>query len=207
MFLLRFLGPEHERARPSAQCDTERWVCRPFLSHCELQFEFQASAFLSDRAEVDIISYLSGWAKAWATAEWSHRSAICNSLPLFVDTFKTVFQSVTPGREAAKSLVALKQGRRSVLDYAIEFRTLAANSSWNQPALVDAFYNGLMETIKDHLTSLDLPSELDALVSLVSRIDKRLMERRCFSLTPAPMLQGPVLRFASGVTATRPLPC
>ncbi len=145
--------------------------CRPFLSLCELQFEFPASTFPSDRAKVAyIISYLSGWAKAWATAEWSRRSAICNSLPLFVETFKTVFQSATPGREAAKALVALKQGRRSVLDYAIEFRTLAADSGWN------AFYNGLTKTIKDYLTPLDLPSELDALVALASWIDKRLTE-------------------------------
>ncbi len=64
-----------------------------------------------------------------------------------------------------------------MLDYAIEFCTLAADSGWNQPALTDAFYNGLSETVKDHLTSLDLPSELDALVSLASRIDKWLMER------------------------------
>ncbi len=83
--------------------------CRPFLSQCELHFEFQASAFLSDRAKIAyIISYLSGRAKAWATAEWSRRSAICNSLPLFLETFKTVFQSATPGREAAKALAALK---------------------------------------------------------------------------------------------------
>ncbi len=147
--------------------------CRPFLSLCELQFEFPASAFPSDRAKVAyIISYLSGQAKAWATAEWSCRSAICNSLPLLVETFKTVFQSATPGHEAAKALVALKQGRRSVLDYAIEFRTLAADSGWNQPALVDAFYNGLTEMIKDHLTPLDLPSELDALVALTCQIGK-----------------------------------
>ncbi len=82
-----------------------------------------------------------------------------------------------PGREAAKALHALKQGKRSVLDYAIEFRTLAADSGWNQPAL-GSFYNGLLETLKDHLAPLDLPAELDALVSLASRIDKHLVERQ-----------------------------
>lgn len=123
-----------------------------------------------------VISYLSGRAKAWATAEWTRRSAICNSLPLFIDTFQQIFQSATPGREAAKALVALRQGKRSVLEYAIEFRTLAAEIGWNQPALVDAFHYGLMDSLKDHLTLLDLPFELDALVSLALRIDKRLTE-------------------------------
>ena len=58
------------------------------------------------------------------------------------------------------------------MDYAIEFRTLTADNGWNQPALV----NGLSEHLKD-LTPLDLPSELDALVSLASKIDKRLLGR------------------------------
>ncbi len=56
-----------------------------------------------------------------------------------------------PGREAAKALHALKQGKRSVMDYAIEFCMLAADSGWNQPSLVDAFYSGLSEILKDHL--------------------------------------------------------
>ncbi len=70
----------------------------------------------------------------------------------------------------------MRQGKRSVMFYAIEFRTLVADSGWNQLALVYAFFNGLSERVKDLLTPLDLPSELNALVSLVSRIDKRLME-------------------------------
>lgn len=64
------------------------------------------------------------------------------------------------------------------MDYAIEFHTLAAESGWNQPALVDAFYNGLTDSLKDHLTPLDLPTELDALVLLTSRVDKRLIEQQ-----------------------------
>lgn len=59
---------------------------------------------------------------------------ICNTLPLFVKTFTQIFQVVPPGREVAKASVSLCQGRISVLDYAIEFRTLVANSWRNQPA-------------------------------------------------------------------------
>lgn len=98
--------------------------CRPFLSQCELQFEFQASAFPSDWAKVaDIISLLTSQAKAWATAEWTRHSTVCDSLPLFTKAFEMAFQFATPGRDAAKALVALKKGRRSVLDYALKFRT------------------------------------------------------------------------------------
>ncbi|KAK7913158.1 hypothetical protein WMY93_013369 [Mugilogobius chulae] len=171
-------GSSHVRLSSPERFSGESGDCRPFLSQCELHFEFQPASFPSDRAKVAyIISYLSGRARAWATAEWDRRSTVCNSLPRFLKTFNQIFQTVTPGREAAKALVTLRQGRRSVLDYALEFRTLSADSGWNQLALVDAFFNGLSETIKDHLTPLDLPTELDALIALASKIDKRLNER------------------------------
>lgn len=101
-----------------------------------------------------------------------YRSARCNSLPLFLVTFKQNFQSTTPGREAAKVLITLKQGKRSVIDYAIEFRTIAADSGWNQPALVDASLNGLSETLMAHLAPLGLLVELEALITSASKIDE-----------------------------------
>uniref|UniRef100_A0A3Q3WEJ8 DUF4939 domain-containing protein n=1 Tax=Mola mola TaxID=94237 RepID=A0A3Q3WEJ8_MOLML len=68
--------------------------CRPFISQGELHFEFNAASFSSDRAKiVFIISQLTGRARSWATAEWSRRSAMCNSLPEFVKTFTQIFQS------------------------------------------------------------------------------------------------------------------
>lgn len=53
--------------------------------------------------------------------------------------------------------MSLCQGRWSILDYAIELRTLAANSGSNNAALIDTFLSGLSPTIKDQLISLDLP--------------------------------------------------
>ncbi|CAL9698545.1 unnamed protein product [Knipowitschia caucasica] len=171
-------GSSHMRLSNPERFSGETGDCWPFLSQCELHFEFQQACFPSDRAKIAyIISYLTGRARAWATAEWDGRSTICNSLPLFIRTFNHIFQTITPGREAAKALVTLRQGRRSVLDYALEFCTISADSGWNQLALVDAFLNGLSETIKDYLTSLDLPTELEALIALTSKIDKRLSER------------------------------
>ncbi|KAE8287207.1 hypothetical protein D5F01_LYC15176 [Larimichthys crocea] len=84
----------------------------------------------------------------------------------------------------------MRQGRRSVMDYAIAFGTLAADSGWNQPALVDAFFNGHSERVKDSLTPLDLPSELDVLVSLASKIDKRLLEHDRTRNFPSSQLPG-----------------
>uniref|UniRef100_A0A3Q4ACU0 Retrotransposon gag domain-containing protein n=1 Tax=Mola mola TaxID=94237 RepID=A0A3Q4ACU0_MOLML len=153
--------------------------CRPFISQCELHFEFNAAAFSSDRAKiVFIISHLTGLARSCATAELSRRSAVCDSLPEFIKIFTQIFQSTSLGRETAKALVSLRQGKKSVSDYAVEFRTIAADSGWNQPALIDAFLNGLSETLKDHMASINLPADLEAVINFASKIDKRLHEHQ-----------------------------
>ncbi len=116
---------------------------RAFLNQCELHFELQAAAFPSNHEKIAfIISHLTGRAEGCATAEWSRKSEICSSLTTFTQTFVQVFQHTTPGREAARALVKLRQGRRRVTDYATEFRTLAAESDWNPAALFDAFWKG-----------------------------------------------------------------
>ena len=169
--------PHLSLSRPE-RFSRESGDCRAFLAQCELHFEFQVASFPTDRSKIAyIILHLSGRAEAWATAEWSRRSAVCDSFFLFRKTFVQIFQTTSPGREAARSLVSLRQGRRRVTDFAIEFRTLAAESGWNESALSDAFLNGLSEVLKDHLAPLELPTELDALIALASRIDKRLFER------------------------------
>ncbi len=71
----------------------------------------------------------------------------------------------------------LRQGTRTVSDYAIEFRTLAASSGWNSRALWDHFLHGLAEHIKDEIYSLELPPSLDGLVELATRVDFRLALR------------------------------
>lgn len=68
------------------------------------------------------------------------------------------FQTVSPGCEAARPLVTLSQGKRSVLNYAIEFCMLAAESGLNEPELVDPFFYGMSERLKDHLRPLNLHS-------------------------------------------------
>ena len=136
--------------------------CRSFLVQCGLHFELQASSFPTDRAKVAfIITHLSGRAEAWATAEWARESPVCNSLKDFKDTLSKIFDQTTPGREAARALMGLRQGRRRVADYAIEFRTLAVDSGWNPSALCDAFLHGLEDLLRDQLAPLELPEDLD----------------------------------------------
>ncbi|KAI3364824.1 hypothetical protein L3Q82_001005 [Scortum barcoo] len=67
--------------------------------------------------------------------------------------------------------------RRRVVDYALEFRTLAADSGWNETSIISAFIDGLAEEVKDFLAPLDIPRDFESLVKIASRIDNRLRER------------------------------
>lgn len=91
---------------------------------------------------------------------------------------RKIFDQTTPGRDAARALIKLRQHQRSVADYAIEFRTMAADSGWNSAALFDAFVSGLSDSLQDQLAPLDLPADLDSVISMAIRIDNRLTERR-----------------------------
>lgn len=64
-------------------------------------------------------------------AECTIDSPVCYSVDTFKDTLSKIFDQSTPGREAARALMGLHQGKRRVTDYVIEFRTLVVDSGWN----------------------------------------------------------------------------
>lgn len=57
--------------------------------------------------------------------------------------FCRVFDHVPEGGEVEDSLLSMQQGDRRVVEYALEFCTLAAESSWNELVLKAAFRQGL----------------------------------------------------------------
>ena len=91
---------------------------------------------------------------------------------------KEGFKCAIEERDAAQELLHFRQGSCSVADYAVDFRTLAAESAWNPEALVDSFLPLVLEEVKDELAARELPTDLDSLISLTIRIDGRLRERR-----------------------------
>ncbi|KAK5884219.1 hypothetical protein CesoFtcFv8_018064 [Champsocephalus esox] len=147
---------------------SESGNCRTFLVQCDLHYQLNPAAFVSDEAKVAfMVSHLTGRAAAWATAEWSRDSSICGSFTAFKNTMSRIFDLTSPAGEATHVLMQRKQHPRPVLDYAIEFRTIDIDSGWNTPALIDAFRNGLSETIKDYLAPLELPQDLESLISIL----------------------------------------
>lgn len=89
-----------------------------------------------------------------------------------------MFDHPVGGRDAANRLFQLRQGNSSVAEYAVLFRTLAAESGWNMEALMAAFRHGLSGCIKDELAAKDPAEDLEALIDQTIRLDSRLRERR-----------------------------
>ncbi|KAL1252636.1 hypothetical protein QQF64_017329 [Cirrhinus molitorella] len=118
--------------------------CSAFLMQCELQFEMQPSSFPSERAKVGyVLSLLVGRARTWGSAEWKRRTECCDSFENFSREMRRVFDPVKSEHEALNNLLSLSQGNRPVIDYIIDFRSLAADCTWNKSALYGAFYRGL----------------------------------------------------------------
>lgn len=71
----------------------------------------------------------------------------------------------------AKPLTLLKQGTIMVAQYATKLCTLTSDLAWNNVALVLALSEGLSGYINDRLVGWDIPSALDDLISLMTRVD------------------------------------
>lgn len=155
------------RLAPPERFSGEPGQCKAFLTNCSIHFEYSPQVFTSDRSKVAfMVSYLTGQARAWVTAEWGRDSPLCLELHDFQEALKKTFNPVTTDRENARELCGLQQGGSSVCDHGIQFRTLAAESDWNNAALYDIFLKSLSLPIQERLLPLDLPTDLDSLIAL-----------------------------------------
>ncbi|TWW77664.1 hypothetical protein D4764_12G0010540 [Takifugu flavidus] len=91
----------------------------------------QPYTFASEAAKVAFtINYLTGRA-----CLWERGTPACSSFQTFSAELRKVFGPVSLGPEATGELLNVKQGSRPVADYAIDFRTWARLSDWNQGVL------------------------------------------------------------------------
>lgn len=105
------------------------------------------------------------------TAEWARKAECCSSFQKFSKELIKIFDPANPETEAT-----LTQGSRSVIDYIIDFRTAAVDSRLNETTLLDAFYRGLSDCLKNALTIHDRPKSLSSFMELVTRLDGRFRE-------------------------------
>ena len=153
--------------------------CKGFQLQCSLVFSRQPVTFTTDQAKVAYVTgLLRGRALNWAEAMLGGGGIDFFSYDCFMREMKKVFDHPVCIGDAAKRLLNLRQSQRSVADYSVEFRILAAEAGWNDEALKGAFLHGLCEQLKDELAVRDETNSLDALIDLSIRLDNRMRERR-----------------------------
>ena len=163
--------------------DGDLSLCRGFIEQCELLFRHQPSRYSCNEAKVaQLISLLSGRALEWAVASLKKSPTFYSDYDAFVSELRLVFDHPPMVYNPASRLHTISQGSRSVAEYSVEFRILAAECSWNDDALMSAFHRGLSEPIRDRIL-LEEPSTLASLISLALKVDSRLKANRSSRVT------------------------
>uniref|UniRef100_A0A8C9WUC2 Retrotransposon gag domain-containing protein n=1 Tax=Scleropages formosus TaxID=113540 RepID=A0A8C9WUC2_SCLFO len=158
--------------------------CQDFLMQCELVFECSPRMYQTDAAKIAfVLSLLIGPAWEWATAGWRTRPR--TTYDILREKFEAVFDHPHAGRAAGNYLMRLTQGSRSMAEYALEFRPLAAKSGWNSPALLTCFFEGLNPRIQDELTYRGEERDFDRFVETAIAIDNLGRSRQPLGTSPA----------------------
>uniref|UniRef100_A0A8C5ML73 ribonuclease H n=1 Tax=Leptobrachium leishanense TaxID=445787 RepID=A0A8C5ML73_9ANUR len=167
--------------------------CRGFLVHVDIHFKLNPQMFFSDIAKVGfIINHLSGRALTWATPLWEAEKPIIGDYKEFIAELQRTFNPTRKATVAGKSLFRIRQGNRTVSDYAIEFKTLISDVNWTNETLVLAFMEGLSESLMHELAPRKLPEVLCELIVYCIDLDNQIRDRR----TPREKPKRPLPRLA-----------
>lgn len=141
--------------------------CKGFLLQCSLFVSQQPSLYPSDSSRIAFVcSLLTGRALEWATAVWRTDGS---TFPTF-ETFLQQFREFREGN-AGEQLLTLSQGRRSAAEYALSFRTIAAQTTWVEDTLKLLFRKGLTSELQSELACRDEGKSLSEFIDLAIQID------------------------------------
>ena len=174
--------PDSEIGKPTHFDGTKPESIRAFIAQCIMAFDNKPRKFSTDRQRVAYAaSYLSGIALDW----WlPHLTAVLEptirtNWDEFILALNQSFGQPDLAQSAQRSIRQLKmKDNHRVNKYMIRFAEHAPHTGWNDPALYDAFYDGLAERLKDHLLSLPRATTLDTLKQQALECDNRYWARQ-----------------------------
>lgn len=148
--------------------------CNGFLLQCSLALEQQTQLYPTEKSKVSfIIQQLSGAALRWAETLWTQETTVTSSVQDFINHFKEVFGRPVEDSTVSDKLLQLRQGKRSVSEYSLEFRTLAAASGWDEKALLSVYRRGLNPALRLQLAIYDDAIGLEKFIQQTLRVHQR----------------------------------
>ncbi len=166
------------RLPPPTVYSGEPLLCRSFLATCSLHIALQPSSFPTEDSKVAfVITLLTGRAALWGTTVWEQKHHCCFFIPVLLRGTQESVRSGGIWQGGGTGIGWVTSRNRSVTDYSIEFRTLAAECKWNYEAQWDMFRHGLADRIINEIYTHELPTSLDGLIDLAIRVDARLQRR------------------------------
>uniref|UniRef100_A0A3B3HT73 CCHC-type domain-containing protein n=1 Tax=Oryzias latipes TaxID=8090 RepID=A0A3B3HT73_ORYLA len=190
-------SPENVRLQPEPFFGDVS-ACGGFLLQCDLIFQQAPRYYQADHARISlIVNSLRSKALQWAQAFLAAHPITHLPFDRFLGEFRLVFDQPRKQEEATRRLLSLKQGNRPVSEHLIDFRILAVEAGWPDPALKGIFYQSLSERIKDHLCTQPETDTFEELVTAALRSDLRLRERQTEQKSKQP---------STHVNPVRPLP-
>ncbi|KAK3549656.1 hypothetical protein QTP86_005410 [Hemibagrus guttatus] len=153
--------------------------CRGFLRQCEVFFAHQPGVYSKEETQCAfIMSLLTDRALEWASAVWDADPQIRSSFSHFAGLIREVFEYPAGGKDISVQLMELRQGTDTAADYAITFRTLAAQSGWNDASLWAVFRAGLNPELQTELACRAEATTLSQFVATAIRLDNLRRQHR-----------------------------
>ncbi len=157
----------------------DRKKSRNFLMQCHVKFMGQPSRFDTEEKKIMYaISWLRGTAFSWVAPFVQKNHFPFSTFKQFSEAFTNVFGDIDLVRNAERTLLNLRQGKRPVASLVSDFQRHSIDTTWSESALMSIFYNALNEDVKDELCKIERPEKLDEFYMQAIRIGNRLYERQ-----------------------------
>ena len=171
-------GRKEPRVSLPEKFDGTRSKFRGFINQVQLITMLQPERYPTEESKVGLVgTLLTGSALSWFAPLFERRSPILGNFERFLEALTEAFGEHDKARVALNKIYALRQGSHSVSIYASEYRQLAADINWDEQALMDQFYRGLRDDVKDLLLNFPDPCTLDEAISQAVKCDNRLFQR------------------------------
>ena len=170
----------------------ERSKLRTFLTSMSLHLRFNSGIFQTQQDKVLAAGmFMKDEALEWFQPymqdylEHASNTAQCKDdtkrifrdYAAFEKEIKNVFGIIDEQRAAALKLRQLQQvGAAS--DYTTKFRQISSRLDWDDDPLMNQYYVGLKDSVKDEIARQEWPDDMERMIELAVRIDTRLHERK-----------------------------